>query len=172
MTIESRNDKVSEAEATGETPLRLRHFLPYRLSISTNLVSDVIAGAYRRLFQISIAEWRVIAVLGEQSGLNQQAVGAATRMDKLTVSRATAGLVERGLILRRVNPEDRRAQLLRLSQKGREVYDAVTPKALELEARLLDGFSARERAQLEKMLGRLETAALALGGESGGRDAD
>lgn len=163
---------MPETDANPETGLRLQHFLPYRLSISTNLVSDVIAGAYRRLFQISIAEWRVIAVLGEQSGLNQQAVGAATRMDKLTVSRAVAGLVERGLILRRVNPQDRRAQLLQLSKKGREVYQAVAPKALELEARLLDGFSTRERAQLERMLGRLEKAALELGGESGGRGAD
>lgn len=155
-----------------ETGLNLQRFLPYRLSVSTNLISDVIASAYRRLFELSIPEWRLIAVLGEQPELNQQAVGTATRMDKLTVSRAAGSLVARRLVQRRVNPEDRRAQLLQLSEKGRQVYQAVAPKALELEARLLSGFSDEEKKQLANMLGRLEKAALLLGGESGGRGAD
>jgi len=43
--------------------LLLENFLPYRLSVLTNLVSSAIAGAYRERFGLSIPEWRVVAVL-------------------------------------------------------------------------------------------------------------
>ena len=43
--------------------LRLDAFLPYRLSFTSNLVSDTIARTYAALFDLSIPEWRVVAVV-------------------------------------------------------------------------------------------------------------
>ena len=48
----------------GGRRLKLEHFVPYRLSVLTNIVSSAIAGAYAARFGLSIPEWRVIAVLG------------------------------------------------------------------------------------------------------------
>jgi DNA-binding MarR family transcriptional regulator len=149
-----------------EKDLRLQRFMPYRLSVATNLVSSVIANAYQQLFGLSIPEWRLVAVLAEGDELNQQAIGVATRMDKLTVSRAAIALDHRRLVARRRDPADGRAQLLRLSQPGRELYAAVAPKALELEQRIFAGFTAQELTQLEAVLTRIETAALAVAAET------
>ena len=51
----------------------LDRFLPYRLSVLTNLVSGTIADAYRRRFGLSIPEWRVLAVLARHPGLSAAA---------------------------------------------------------------------------------------------------
>jgi DNA-binding MarR family transcriptional regulator len=145
--------------------LRLSAFVPYRLSIATNTVSDVIAGAYRALFGLSIPEWRLIAVLAELGSSTQLDLGAATRMDKVTVSRAAIALVARGLMRRSANPNDRRSHLLTLSPQGRVLYDEVAPKALALEDAILADFSSDEVADLIAMLQRLEAAAVRLGGQ-------
>ena len=140
-------------------PLRLDAFLPYRLSIASNRVSDAVATAYRSLFGLRIPEWRLIAVLAEGDGLSQQALGRATRMDKVTVSRAAIALAERGLIERRAEATDQRAARLSLTAAGRTLYAQVAPKALAIEATLFEGFAPAERETMRDMLERLEAAA-------------
>ena len=98
-----------------ERPLILDEFIPYRLSVTSNLVSDAIARSYEALFGLTIPEWRLVAVVAERDGITQQAIGATTRMDKVTVSRAAIALVDRGLLARAANPDDRRSHLLRLT---------------------------------------------------------
>jgi DNA-binding MarR family transcriptional regulator len=139
--------------------LKLDEFLPYRLSIVSNRVSEAIATAYVRLFGLKIPEWRLIAVIAEGRGMTQQALGVATRMDKVTVSRAARALVERGLVARHVVDDDRRSHLLSLTATGRALYEQVAPKALELEAAVFDGLSASEQEMLRDVLDRIESAA-------------
>ncbi|HEX8412744.1 MAG TPA: MarR family transcriptional regulator [Sphingomicrobium sp.] len=139
--------------------LRLEAFLPYRLSVASNRVSDAVATTYRALFGLRIPEWRVIAVLAEGRATTQQSLAKATRMDKVTVSRAAIALARRGLIERGVDASDSRAAALSLTRAGRALYDQVAPKALEIEARLFAGFDADELAAFASMLGRLSQAA-------------
>lgn len=146
-------------------PLVLDTFLPYRLSIASNLVSGAIARVYQSLFGLSIPEWRIVTVVAESRAITQQEIGQRTRMDKVTVSRAAIALERRGLIERRAHPGDGRSQLLHLSETGRTLYENVAPKAKELEARLFGDFTAGELATLTAMLRRAEAAALRLEGE-------
>ena len=142
--------------------LKLDEFLPYRLSIASNTVSDAVASAYRTLFGLRIPEWRLVAVLAEGGAMSQQALCGRTRMDKVTVSRAAIALAERGLIQRGANPDDQRSHLLTLSQEGWALYEQVAPKALEFERRIFETLSDAEREQLRAMLERIEAAAAAL----------
>ena len=143
--------------------LKLAAFVPYRLSIASNMVSDVIATAYRTLFGLSVAEWRLVTVLAERGQATQAVLASATRMDKLTVSRAAIALVDRNLVERAGNPKDKRSNILTLSADGRDLYAQVAPKALALEQQLLAGFSVEERETLLAMLARLEEAAARMG---------
>jgi DNA-binding MarR family transcriptional regulator len=144
------------------TTLKLDQFLPYRLSIASNRVSAAIATAYQALFGLRIPEWRLVAVIAEGGGVTQQALVTATRMDKVSVSRAAIALVDRGLVERKPNPGDQRSHLLSLTEAGRALYESVAPKALELEATVFAGFDAKETATFRAMLDRLEAAAGAL----------
>ena len=148
-----------------DVSLRLDAFIPYRLSITSYLVSETIAGAYQALFGLSIPEWRVVAVIAEDEGMSQQQIGRRTRMDKVTVSRATIGLVDRGLVERRPHASDRRSQSLHLSATGRDLYAQVAPKALELERRIFASFDPQEVAAFSDMLVRVQEATLKVRGE-------
>jgi len=139
--------------------LVLDDFIPYRLSVASNLVSDSIARTYEALFGLSIPEWRLVAVTAEEDGITQQAIGQRTRMDKVTVSRAAIALVERGLLARRANPDDKRSHLLVLTAAGRDLYAQVAPKALDLERRLFAHFPDGEVAAFMAMLRRIEAVA-------------
>lgn len=149
------------------TKLKLDAFLPYRLSIASNRVSSAVATAYQALFALKIPEWRLIAVIAEGEAMTQQALGVATQMDKVTVSRAAIALVDRGLVRRASNPDDQRSHLLSLSSEGQALYDSVVPKALALEAEIFGGFTANEIAQFAAMLARIEAAAANLSSEQG-----
>ena len=145
-----------------DVSLRLDAFIPYLLSVTSNVVSDAIASSYQALFGLSIPEWRLIAVIGEDDGITQQQVGRRTRMDKVTVSRATIGLVDRGLVDRRPHASDRRSQSLHLTKAGHDLYEQVGPKALELERRIFASFDPAEIAAFSDMLARIREVTLAL----------
>lgn len=142
--------------------LNLEGFLPYRLSIASNAISNVIAGAYRSTFGLTIPEWRLITVLAERGEATQNQLGAITRMDKVAVSRAAIALEKRKLVNRSPKPNDGRSNLLRLTVEGMSLYDQVAPQALSLEREWLAGFSATERDALIRTLLQLEDAATQL----------
>jgi DNA-binding MarR family transcriptional regulator len=149
-------------ETGGPLPgLLLERFMPYRLSYSANLVSEAIAQQYSVIFNLTIPEWRVVAHVAEQSGITQQEIGLRTRMDKVSVSRATIALVARGLLSRNKNPADRRSRLLSLTAAGRRLYAAIAPKALELERAVFGQFSAVELEAFRSFLQRIDAAASA-----------
>ena len=139
----------------GAATLELERFLPYRLSLLSNRISQTIADLYAERFGIGVTEWRVIAVLGRFSGLSANEVAERTAMDKVAVSRAVARLLERGLIERDTHGDDRRRSMLALSPAGRQVYETVAPLVNEMEQRLMSVFSAEEQQVLEKLIDRL-----------------
>jgi DNA-binding MarR family transcriptional regulator len=147
-------DDTTPAEATRDR-LHLERFVPYRLSVLTNIVSMSIADAYEREFGLSIPQWRVIAVLARYPDLSAIEVAERTAMDKVAVSRAVQALLTSKRLVRSYDRGDRRRSVLRLSSGGRAVYTRVAPLALEYERRLLDALSPSDRRALDRLLGRL-----------------
>ncbi len=140
---------------SGHALLELETFLPYRLSVLSNTLSQAIARVYDKRFGLSITEWRAMAVLGHRADLSGREVAERTAMDKVAVSRALARLLEKGLIERGTAANDRRRSVLRLSEKGWAIYDQVAPLALEHEQRLLSHLSDEEREWLARILDTL-----------------
>ena len=128
--------------------LVLDRFLPYRLSVASNVVSTRISNAYRKRFGLKITEWRLIAILAEMPALTPAMLGERTRMDKIAVIRAATALVERGLVSAHVNPADGRSHFLSLTEDGRALYTEIAPIALATEAALFTSLNADERATL------------------------
>ena len=140
--------------------LRLDAFLPYRLSFTAGLLSDSIARTYQDEFGLSIPEWRVLAWVAESGGITQQQIGERTRMDKVTVSRAAIALIDRALLERHPNPQDRRSHLLALTEGGRALHATIAPRALELETQVFSHFSAAELDAFTAILRRIDAIVL------------
>jgi DNA-binding MarR family transcriptional regulator len=149
--------------------LCLDDYLPYRLSVAANAVSQLIARAYVDRFGLTVPQWRIMAVLGEDSPLTQQALCGRTLMDKVTVMRAARGLLQRRLVRRQPNARDGRSHRLSLTATGERMYAQVAPLALKYEAMLLAGSDAAEVRRLEQWLRRLEQAAAELTGAGMGQ---
>jgi DNA-binding MarR family transcriptional regulator len=64
-------------------------------------------------------------------------------------------LEQRGLVKRTLNPRDRRAHQLMLTDKGREVLAQALALARRVEAEVLAPLSAEEQAQLNHLMNRL-----------------
>ena len=142
--------------------LKLDDYLPYRLSVASNEISRLIAKAYADRFGLSIAQWRLICVLAEDGSATPQSLVARTAMDKVMVSRASAGLLTRRLIGRAPNPEDARSHHLALTPQGRALFEEVAPTAIAYERALLATLDADEIAGLKQTLKRLEAVAQSL----------
>ena len=106
--------------------LTLERFLPYRLSILSNRISEIIAETYKNKFALSIVEWRIMAVLGEYPGASADEVSAKIQIEKSIVSRALQKLLKRHLVVREVDQSDRRRQ----NRKRRYADDFHTFKGL------------------------------------------
>jgi DNA-binding MarR family transcriptional regulator len=141
---------------------RLADFVPYLMSVATNVVSDLIAGEYRTSYGLKIPEWRVMAVLGDSGARTQRDLVHATRMDKVAVNRACKVLEDRGLARRSPNVRDGRSHHLELTLAGKAVHGKIMPHALEMEQRLLAPLNLEEQAQFVSLLTRIGESAEAL----------
>ena len=103
----------------------------------------------------------MLLVLANHAGIAASDVAALTGLDKMSVSRALSGLVQRGRVVRRVDPADKRRLLLRLSAAGERLYERIGAPAKERERRLFRGVGADEQAQLGRTLDRLAANLLA-----------
>jgi DNA-binding MarR family transcriptional regulator len=136
--------------------LKLAEFVPFRLNRLAEAVSEHLASAYRGRFRLEVAEWRIIATVGEERVCTAQFIVASTRMHKTRVSRAIAQLRRRGLIERAPSTRDRRELQLRLSAAGRRMYTQLVPLALARQEELLSCLGVPERRALMQALEQLE----------------
>lgn len=150
----------SSADSSANSgPLQLEAFLPYRLNVLAEAVSQSLARLYSARYGIGIPEWRVLAALGEYRRMTAKEVGENSRMHKTKVSRAVAALAAKGLIDRKPDADDKRAAFLTLSAKGRAVYDELAPEALRFAEALEAALGALDRAALDRILDRLQARA-------------
>ncbi|BAE50289.1 Transcriptional regulator [Paramagnetospirillum magneticum AMB-1] len=100
-------------------------------------------------------QWAVLAKLHETGPLSQNLVGRMTAMDAATMQGVVRRLMERDLVTRTSDPNDRRRLTLCLTQLGRETVAGHAEKALAVSRETLSPLSPRERETLLKLLLRL-----------------
>ena len=127
----------------------------FRLVRVVNLTARPFSESIGKAHRLSLNEWRVLLVLANHAGVAAGDVAALTGLDKMSVSRALSGLVQRGRVVRRIDPADKRRQLLRLSAEGERLYVRIGTPAKARERSLFRGIGAAEQAQLGRTLDRL-----------------
>ncbi len=140
--------------------LVLDEFAPYRIVALGHAISGRLARAYRDE-NITIPEWRVLAVIGEAERVAARDVVKRTPMDKMTVSRAVASLEQKGFVTRTPDEADRRVSMLSLSTDGRKVFDRIATLALSFEDDLMSTLEPEEAAAFRLALEKLEEQAKA-----------
>jgi DNA-binding MarR family transcriptional regulator len=171
MNVVGKEQSIDKSGAGGA--FDLEKFLPYRLSLLSNTVSQGIAQIYQADHRLSIPEWRVMAVLGRYPGLTASQVCERTVMDKVTVSRAVKMLLDRQLVQRLTHAEDRRKRPLQVTHpQGHELLEEIIPFALDYQAELLGSLEPDEWRLLDGLIAKLLQASSTLNQRRNGQKKD
>lgn len=111
---------------------------------------------YRRRFDVSLWEWRAIALLGAQPGLSLNELAKVVDLDKGLASRVITALSERGIVSRRTDDHDARAVRLTLTAEGQRIYTELIEAAGARNDSFLGALAPEERRALDSALAKLE----------------
>ncbi len=141
-----------------------------RLLTCTTLMEGEIRARLRRDFDTTLPRFDLMAALDRApQGMTLGEVSRRMMVSNGNVTGLAARLESEGLVERRAMPGDRRAQLLRLTARGRREFARQSAAHEGWIAELLGGLDPAERAQLFRLLGRAKAgvrAALAPEGET------
>jgi DNA-binding MarR family transcriptional regulator len=119
----------------------------------------------RRAAQVHVAVWSrevstettsvqfgVLASLSDSDGMSQRELGDALDLDRSTIADLVARLERRGLVSRRRQERDSRANLVNLTPAGRDEYAELAPRVAEVDRILAARLSGEERERLASLL--------------------
>lgn len=138
----------------------------FKLVRVVNLTARPFQQRVGREHQLTLNEWRAMAVLGANPGFTATQVVDATGLDKMSVSRALAGLKRTRRLQAHDDPTDQRRSRLYLTASGKELFGIVQALGRQREAELFAGVDADELARFGATLDKL-TASVASSAEAG-----
>lgn len=126
-------------------------YLLYLLAAASEAASAQFHARVRKA-GLRVPEWRVLACLSDQDGamITQLARVALAEQSRLT--RIIIQMEDRGLVVRRNDPQDGRRVRVFLTDTGRTVAAELVPQAREHEAALLELLHTDEGAMLKPAL--------------------
>lgn len=127
--------------------------------------------AFERYTGINLVKWRVLFMLHTHGECTQKALMELTSLDAWSISRAVKPLEQDGLVERRIQPDDNRLTLVRLTPKGLDFYHELEKGRDAFLRHALHGLSAKQLDTLESLLAKIESnlqAPPADGDEAGG----
>ncbi len=98
-------------------------------------------------------QWRVIRVLFQVGETNAQDLAMQSCILSPSLSRILARLTDDGIVLRKTDSEDQRAQNIRLSAKGKRLHDKIQP-LVEKQYKMLSDSVGKEK--ISRLLALLE----------------
>lgn len=130
-----------------------------RLLTCTTLVEGEVRARLRRDFDTTLPRFDLMAALDRaKGGMTLGDISRRMMVSNGNVTGLAARLEAEGLVERRARPGDRRAQLLRLTAKGRRDFARQSAAHEAWIAELLAGLTPEERAALFRLLGRAKTS--------------
>jgi len=149
--------------------LDLGDYLPYLTNrvgviVAEQFGNDALAG-----HGLSIAMWRVMAVLASRGSQRQIDLADLTSIEVSTLSRLITRLIRKGLVTRTRSVNSNREVTVKLSPKGQSLVNHLIPIALAFEAAAIAGLSVKDIAVLKRCLRRMYGNMKKRGAAAGGR---
>lgn len=161
-SAKSKSKRASTTRANLGPIGKLEDFIPYKLSVVANRVSQSVGKLFEAEFNIQIPEWRILMALYAYGNLVFNEVVDRTSMDKARVSRAQRRLADLGMIVTATDPTDKRKLILTLTATGKKICTDIVPRAAERETWFLAVLDHREHRQLDVILDKLMRRSLEL----------
>ncbi|WP_420477151.1 MarR family winged helix-turn-helix transcriptional regulator [Noviherbaspirillum sp. ST9] len=128
------------------------------LGYLVNSVRNALFGALEQdlaRLNLTAAQLVVVVAIARDQLQTIGELGAYAGIDMGAMSRLIGRLEEKGIVRRTRSDTDKRAMIVELAPMGRNLYPQIEPILIDINRRFLQGFSAEESEQLQKMLERL-----------------
>ena len=109
-----------------------------------------------RQFGISRAQWAVLVRIGRNEGLKQTELADILDLQPISLTRLLDRLAENGLIERRADPNDRRANRLYLKPAAKPLLDRLADLGADMMETILGGISTPSIERMLKELGAVK----------------
>ena len=106
---------------------------------------------------ITVPQWTALTVLARREGQTSAELARNAFVSPQAMGDLVAALERGRWITRTQDPTHGRRVLIGLSPQGRDLLAHVEPEAADVEAGMLEGFTAEERAALRVLLNRCRT---------------
>ena len=106
-----------------------------------------------RQFGISRAQWGVLVRLHRSEGLKQSELAEILDLQPISLTRLLDRLAENGLIERRADPNDRRANRLFLMPAARPLLERLAELGKDMMTTVLEGLDPKSNERLLRDLG-------------------
>ena len=154
----SESSGMKAQQAGKDTALALDVFLPYRTARLATALSRALAAQYEQRYDISVAEWRVLVHLTQQTEISVRDIFTRVDMNRARVTRAVQRLVARGYVSKLVNQDDRRLVKLALTKSGTALASELSALAAGFEAEIMAALPDGSRDQLMAQFDLIEAA--------------
>jgi MarR family transcriptional regulator, organic hydroperoxide resistance regulator len=159
---------------TASAKLELGDYLPYLTNRVGMIVAEQFGDDALAEHGLSIAMWRVMAVLASRGSQRQIDLADLTSIEVSTLSRLVTRLIRKGLVTRTRSVNSNREVAVKLSAKGQSLVNHLIPIALDFEAAAIAGLSAKDLAALKRclrrMYGNMKNRAVAVDSRNASRD--
>lgn len=135
-----------------EEAFTLENFLPYRILEVAQGISRRVGKVLHDEWDMSVAEWQVLASLARDGAVSVREVEPRTLLDTVAVSRAAKRLTDRKLIKRDVNKQDKRLVVLKTTKRGRDIAAEIGHCVMDMESDFLKGMNVQDRIRLSQLL--------------------
>ncbi len=130
----------------------LQEFLPYLLNQAAEATSKGFHATYKTAYGMTRTQWRVLAHLGKFGAMTARDICARSHIEKTKVSRAVAALETDGCLTRSPSPQDRRAEILMLTDRGRAVFADLGQRAIAYDNALRAQLGPETAIRLDTLL--------------------
>ena len=127
--------------------------LPFLMSDASRLFRRAF-DADARAIGVTGQQWRTLAVIARNPGINQGAAADLLEVEPITLSRMVDRLGELGLVERRAMPADRRVWCLHLTDAAVPLVEQMRVLARMIANDGLEDFTTAERSQFSGFLER------------------
>ena len=103
-------------------------------------------------YELTPPQFGLLAFLWREDGLTQTELSDKGQIDRTTLGGLIDRLEKNGLVQRRKHPRDRRAYMIHLTERGRELEGPLTDCAQRTLKKLTNGLSEHEVSELRRML--------------------
>ena len=117
--------------------------------------ADRLLLGHLRCYDLSLAQFDVLAQLGAAEGITQQELADKLLVTKGNVTQLLDRMASAGLLTRR---QDGRANRLYLTDMGRQLFIATIPSQEDAIVRLFTSLTPAEQVQLSALLRKLDRA--------------